>query len=186
MANRHTHDPVYVISVAAQLADMHPQTLRQYDRMELVVPARQGGGQRRYSAADVARLRRIQSLSRDGVSLEGIRRIVELEAEVQELRDTVGDLVDQIAVMRSHVSFSRTFTAGATGVTTHIHGPAADGQGPVQAAGQTTGQRPKAASGEQRRREFFDRQRVEQAVRYALEQAAPQYALNRPRYALPS
>src|SRR5690625_6255240 len=93
MAHRHKHDPIYVISVAAQLADMHPQTLRQYDRMGLVVPARQAGGQRRYSTEDVRLLRRIQSLSRDGVSLEGVRRIVELEAEVDQLRDTVGELV---------------------------------------------------------------------------------------------
>src|SRR5699024_9665900 len=116
MVNRHKHDPVYVISVAAQLADMHPQTLRQYDRMGLVVPAARAGGQSRYSAEVVKRRRRIQWLSRDGVSLEGIRRIVDLEAEVDELRDTAGALVEQISVMRSHVSFSRTFTAGATGV----------------------------------------------------------------------
>lgn len=174
MVNRHKHDSVYVISVAAQLADMHPQTLRQYDRMGLVVPARQAGGQRRYSAEDVRRLRRIQSLSRDGVSLEGIRRIVELESEVDELRDTVGELVEQISVMRSHVSFSRTFTAGATGVTTNIHGP----EGPDAA------QKPDSPFREQRRREHFDRQRVEQAVTFAIEQSAPRYALNKPRFEL--
>lgn len=176
MVNRPKHDPVYVISVAAQLADMHPQTLRQYDRMGLVVPARQAGGQRRYSAEDVRRLRRIQSLSRDGVSLEGIRRIVELEAEVEELRDTVGDLVDQIAVMRSHVSFSRTFTAGSSGVTTNIHGPAATNHDDDVAARHYR---------EERRRQRFDRDRVEQAVMFALEQSKPRYALNRPRFALP-
>ena len=174
MVNRHKHDPVYVISVAAQLADMHPQTLRQYDRMGLVVPARQAGGQRRYSAEDVKRLRRIQSLSRDGVSLEGIRRIVELEAEVDELRDTVGELLDQISVMRSHVSFSRTFTAGATGVTTNIHGPE-DPNGARE---------PTSPFSEERRRQYFDQQRVEQAVRFALEQSAPRYALNKPRFEL--
>ena len=175
MDNRHKHDPVYVISVAAQLADMHPQTLRQYDRLGLVVPARQAGGQRRYSAEDVRRLRRIQSLSRDGVSLEGIRRIVELEAEVEELRDTVGELVDQISVMRSHVSFSRTFTAGSSGVTTHIHGP----------EDREATREPNSKFSEQRRRDHFDRQRVEQAVRFALEQSAPRYALNKPRFELP-
>ncbi len=174
MVHRHKHDPVYVISVAAQLADMHPQTLRQYDRMELVVPARQSGGQRRYSVEDVRRLRRIQSLSRDGVSLEGIRRIVELETEVDQLRDTVGELVEQISVMRSHVSFSRTFTAGATGVTTNIHGP----EGP------TATQEPDSQFSEERRRQHFDRQRVEQAVMFALEQSAPRYALNTPRFEL--
>ncbi|GAA4117748.1 heat shock protein transcriptional repressor HspR [Enteractinococcus coprophilus] len=177
MVSRHKHDPVYVISVAAQLADMHPQTLRQYDRMGLVVPARQAGGQRRYSAEDVRRLRRIQSLSRDGVSLEGIRRIVELEEEVQELRDTVSDLVDQIAVMRSHVSFSRTFTAGSSGVTTNIHGLTEPNHQHHDDAAR--------AYREERRRQRFDRDRVEQAVMFALEQSTPRYALNRPRYALP-
>lgn len=176
MVHRHKHEAVYVISVAAQLADMHPQTLRQYDRIGLVVPARQSGGQRRYSAEDVRRLRRIQSLSRDGVSLEGIRRIVELETEVEQLRDTVGELVDQIAVMRSHVDFTRTFTAGATGVTTHIHGPESA----------RTGTASTSSHREQRRREDFDRSRVEQAVMFALEQSAPRYALNRPRFALSS
>lgn len=174
MVNRHKHDPVYVISVAAQLADMHPQTLRQYDRMGLVVPARQAGGQRRYSAEDVRRLRRIQSLSRDGVSLEGIRRIVELEAEVEELRDTVAELVEQISVMRSHVSFARTFTAGATGVTTNIHGPETH----------DAKNAPNSKFREERRRQHFDRQRVEQAVTFALEHSAPRYALNKPRFEL--
>jgi len=176
MAHRHKHDPIYVISVAAQLADMHPQTLRQYDRMGLVVPERQSGGQRRYSAEDVRLLRRIQSLSRDGVSLEGIRRIVELEAEVDQLRDTVGELVDQITVMRSHVSFSRTFTAGSTGVTTNIHGPAAEGS--------TTDFDTSGRFREQQRRRRFDRDRVEEAVLFALEQSQPRYALNQPRFAL--
>lgn len=176
MANRHKYDPIYVISVAAQLADMHPQTLRQYDRMGLVVPERQSGGQRRYSAEDVRLLRRIQSLSRDGVSLEGIRRIVELEAEVEQLRDTVGELVDQITIMRSHVSFSRTFTAGSTGVTTNIHGPTDDG--PAPDFGTSDGYR------EQRRRQRFDRNRVEQAMMFALQQSRPRYELNQPRFAL--
>lgn len=176
MANRHKHDPIYVISVAAQLADMHPQTLRQYDRLGLVVPARQAGGQRRYSTEDVRLLRRIQSLSRDGVSLEGIRRIVELEAEVDQLRDTVGELVDQISVMRSHVKFSRTFTAGSGGVTTNIHGPSA---GDKTAEFGTSRQHR-----EERRRRRFDRDRLEQAVLFALEQSSPRYALNQPRFAL--
>src|SRR5699024_3003696 len=109
MSHRHKHDPIYAISVAAHLAYIHTQPLWPSDLMVLLVPARQAGAQRRYSTEDVRLLRRIQSLSRDGVSLEGIRRIVELEAEVDLLRDTVGELVDQISVMRSHVTFSRTF-----------------------------------------------------------------------------
>ena len=76
---------VYVVSVAAELAGMHPQTLRQYDRLGLVSPARTRGRGRRYSHRDVERLRRIQSLSQEGINLEGIRRILALETRVEEL-----------------------------------------------------------------------------------------------------
>ena len=78
--------PVYAISVAAQLAGLHPQTLRQYDRMGLVTPTRVGGRNRLYSANDVARLREIADLSAQGLSLEGIRRVLELQEEVRVLR----------------------------------------------------------------------------------------------------
>src|SRR5207245_3026429 len=85
--------PVFVISVAAQLAGMHAQTLRQYDRLGLVTPGRTPGGGRRYSARDVALLREVQRLSQDeGVSLAGIKRIIELESEVDALRRRVGEL----------------------------------------------------------------------------------------------
>ncbi|QPL06468.1 helix-turn-helix transcriptional regulator [Actinomyces respiraculi] len=76
---------VYVISVAADLAGMHPQTLRQYDRLGLVSPARASGHGRRYSHRDVERLRRVQALSQEGVNLEGIRRVLDLERQVEEL-----------------------------------------------------------------------------------------------------
>jgi MerR family transcriptional regulator/heat shock protein HspR len=78
---------LYVISVAAQRAGMHPQTLRIYERRGLLQPARTRGGNRRYSDTDIARLRRISELTAEGVSVEGIRRIMHLEAEVQRLRD---------------------------------------------------------------------------------------------------
>lgn len=78
--------PVYAISIAAELAGLHPQTLRQYDRAGLVVPTRVGGRNRLYSGHDIARLREIAQLSAEGLSLEGIRRVLELQAEVQELR----------------------------------------------------------------------------------------------------
>lgn len=78
--------PVYTISVAASLAALHPQTLRQYDRLGLVVPARVGGRNRLYSANDIARLREIADLSAQGLSLEGIRRVLELQEEVRVLR----------------------------------------------------------------------------------------------------
>ena len=76
---------VYVMSVAADLAGLHPQTLRLYERRGLVEPARTGGGNRRYSDADLAQLRRIAELTDAGVNIEGVRRILELEARVAEL-----------------------------------------------------------------------------------------------------
>ncbi len=83
---------VYVISVAAELAGMHPQTLRIYERRGLLQPARTRGGDRRYSEADIARLRRIAELTAEGMNVEGIRRVMALEAEVVRLRDEVDRL----------------------------------------------------------------------------------------------
>src|ERR1700674_1173857 len=77
---------VYVISVAAELAGVHPQTLRFYERKGLVDPSRTGGGNRRYSPLDIERLRRIGMLTSSGLNLEGVRRVLELEAEVDQLR----------------------------------------------------------------------------------------------------
>jgi MerR family transcriptional regulator, heat shock protein HspR len=77
---------VYVISVAAELAGMHPQTLRIYERRGLVSPARTQGGNRRYSDADIETLRRIAELASSGMNLEGIRKVMELEAENERLR----------------------------------------------------------------------------------------------------
>jgi MerR family transcriptional regulator/heat shock protein HspR len=78
--------PVYVISVAAQLSGMHPQTLRQYDRLGLVSPDRSSGRNRLYSLRDIARLREVQDLSAAGVNLAGIQRILDLQAQVDQLR----------------------------------------------------------------------------------------------------
>jgi MerR family transcriptional regulator/heat shock protein HspR len=77
---------VYVISVAAELAGMHPQTLRIYERRGLVMPARTQGGNRRYSDADIEVLRRISELTNEGMNLEGIRRVMRLESENERLR----------------------------------------------------------------------------------------------------
>ena len=86
--------PVFVISVAAQLAGMHAQTLRQYDRLGLVTPGRTPGGGRRYSPRDVALLREVQRLSQeDGVNLAGIKRIIDLESQVDALQQRVHELV---------------------------------------------------------------------------------------------
>jgi len=83
---------VYVISVAAELAGMHPQTLRIYERRGLVQPARSQGGNRRYSDVDIERLRRIQELAGEGMNLEGIRRVMALESEVERLRTENNEL----------------------------------------------------------------------------------------------
>jgi len=77
---------VYVISVATELAGVHPQTLRIYERKGLLDPARTGGGNRRYSEADIAHLRRIQQLTAAGLNLEGVRRVIALEIEIGRLR----------------------------------------------------------------------------------------------------
>jgi MerR family transcriptional regulator, heat shock protein HspR len=84
--NRSHNHAVYVISVAAELAGMHPQTLRIYERRGLVQPARTQGGNRRYSDADIDQLRRIAELAAEGMNLEGIRRVMALEAENAHLR----------------------------------------------------------------------------------------------------
>lgn len=86
---RSHHHAVYVISVAAELAGMHPQTLRIYERRGLLNPARTRGGNRRYSEFDIDRLRRISELAGEGMNLEGIRRVIALEAEVEALRTEV-------------------------------------------------------------------------------------------------
>ena len=100
--------PVFVISVAAELAGMHAQTLRQYDRLGLVSPGRTPGGGRRYSPRDVALLREVQRLSQeDGVNLAGIKRIIELTNQVDALRTRVSELtqqVDQLTDQRRDVS----------------------------------------------------------------------------------
>jgi MerR family transcriptional regulator/heat shock protein HspR len=89
--------PVFVISVAAELAGMHAQTLRQYDRLGLVSPGRTAGGGRRYSPRDVALLREVQRLSQeDGVNLAGIKRIIDLESRVDALQSRVHELLEEL------------------------------------------------------------------------------------------
>ena len=100
--------PVFVISVAAELAGMHPQTLRQYDRLGLVTPGRSGGGGRRYSARDVALLREVQRLSQEeGVNLAGIKRIIELENHVEALQARVRELTDELQKAAAAVANAR-------------------------------------------------------------------------------
>ncbi|HVV09698.1 heat shock protein transcriptional repressor HspR [Amycolatopsis sp.] len=90
--------PVFVISVAAQLSGLHAQTLRAYDRQGLVSPGRTSGGGRRYSMRDIALLREVQRLSQEaGVNLAGIKRIIELENQVDALRARVSELTEELA-----------------------------------------------------------------------------------------
>jgi MerR family transcriptional regulator/heat shock protein HspR len=111
--------PIYVISVAAQLAGMHPQTLRQYDRLGLVVPSRASGRGRRYSAYDVAKLRYVQHLSQEeGVNLAGIRHVLALQSEVEDLRKRVNQLLAEVqrgVGASRRPAASRVFSAGPAG-----------------------------------------------------------------------
>ena len=92
MSQQNNEHSIYVISMAAQLAGMHPQTLRIYERRGLLQPARTQGGNRRYSEIDIARLRRIAELTAEGMNVEGIRRVMFLESEVVRLRNEVDQL----------------------------------------------------------------------------------------------
>jgi MerR family transcriptional regulator/heat shock protein HspR len=108
--------PVFVISVAAQLAGMHAQTLRQYDRLGLVTPGRTPGGGRRYSPRDVALLREVQRLSQeDGVNLAGIKRIIDLESQVEALQQRVHELIAELEDAERHRVAAETARRGAFG-----------------------------------------------------------------------
>ena len=100
---------VYVISVAAELGGVHPQTLRIYERKGLLEPARTGGGNRRYSEADIAQLKRIQQLTAAGINLEGVRRILVLEEELGRLMGEIERVRAEAleAVDRAHRHYRR-------------------------------------------------------------------------------
>lgn len=107
--------PLFAIAVAAELAGMHPQTLRQYDRLGLVSPTRTAGQSRRYSMRDVVQLREIARLGAEGLNLEGIRRILELENENQALRARVRELETALADELLAKPGRRVFAAGSEG-----------------------------------------------------------------------
>lgn len=107
--------PLFAIAIAAELAGMHPQTLRQYDRMGLVSPQRTSGKSRRYSMRDVVQLREIARLSAEGLNLEGIRRILELENHVTALSARVRELEAALADELLTRPGRRVFAAGAEG-----------------------------------------------------------------------
>jgi MerR family transcriptional regulator/heat shock protein HspR len=103
---------VLLISMAARMAGMHPQTLRQYDRLGLVQPERTAGGGRRYSARDVALLREIQRLSQDeGINLAGVKRIIELEQATSALRGRLAELEAELAAAHQRIAEIETISA---------------------------------------------------------------------------
>ncbi len=107
-------EPIYTVSVAAELAGMHAQTLRQYDRLGLVRPERTKGRGRRYSGGDVRRLREIQAMTQDqGINLAGVALILELREHVSRLSEEVEHL--RLVISRTSVPTSRVFTADASG-----------------------------------------------------------------------
>jgi MerR family transcriptional regulator, heat shock protein HspR len=122
MARRTPFEPpgpdaaVYVISVAAELSGLHPQTLRTYERMGLITPGRTGGGGRRYSHRDIELLRQIASLTSAGIGIEGVRRILELENQVAALKARTEELRAELEgtreALRQAVSTRRTDRAG--------------------------------------------------------------------------
>ena len=110
---------VYVISVAAELAGVHPQTLRIYERKGLLDPARTQGGSRRYSEGDIAQLRRIQDLTAAGLNLEGVKRVLALEAEIERLEAEIADARDAARdlVEKTHRQYRRDLVPVSTSVT---------------------------------------------------------------------
>jgi len=104
--------PVYVISVAATLSGMHPQTLRGYERVGLVTPRRTSGGGRRYSMRNILTLRQIQRLSQDeGINLSGIKRILDLERELEQTRLMAAELHAELSVLRNELESTRAVAA---------------------------------------------------------------------------
>jgi MerR family transcriptional regulator/heat shock protein HspR len=108
-ADRHSDQAVYVISVAAELTGMHPQTLRIYERKGLLDPSRTSGGSRRFSERDLERLRHIQELTATGLNLEGVRRVLQLESELARLRAELAEVRAQAleAVQATHRQYRR-------------------------------------------------------------------------------
>jgi MerR family transcriptional regulator/heat shock protein HspR len=109
MMAKPTKRAVYVISVAAELAGLHPQTLRIYERKGLLDPARTGGGSRRYSDEDIELLRRIQELTSEGLNLAGVQRVLELEAELERTRRELSSAQEAAAaaVQQTHRQYRR-------------------------------------------------------------------------------
>ncbi|MGX1703624.1 heat shock protein transcriptional repressor HspR [Microbacterium sp. NPDC055357] len=112
--------PIFAIAVAAELSGMHPQTLRQYDRLGLVVAARTQGGSRRYSLRHVEQLREVARMSAEGIGLPAIMRILDLESRVRELHTRVRDLEDRARAAAESRPGARVFAAGTTGAVVSL------------------------------------------------------------------
>ena len=134
--------PVFVISVAAALAGMHAQTLRQYDRLGLVSPGRTQGGGRRYSPRDVALLREVQRLSQeDGVNLAGIKRIIDLESRVQALQSRVHELLEDLDLSEHRRMAAEAAVPAVSGACT----PPGSRRSPEASASSSTAASPRSA-----------------------------------------
>ncbi|GAA1476985.1 MerR family transcriptional regulator [Nocardioides aestuarii] len=105
---------VYVISVAAELSGLHPQTLRAYERMGLITPGRTGGGGRRYSHRDIERLRMIADLTSSGVGVEGVRRLLDLETQIDALRSRNAELLAELDATREALRRAMSSPAAPT------------------------------------------------------------------------
>lgn len=121
MEPRSPSHAVYVISVAAEIAGVHPQTLRIYERKGLLRPARTGGGSRRYSDHDIAKLRRIMDLTEEGLNLAGVKRVLALENELAELKEAYIKLAGAAkeAVEDAHRSHRREIVPVTKAVTVY-------------------------------------------------------------------
>jgi len=142
--------PVYVISVAATLSGMHPQTLRGYERVGLVRPRRTAGGGRRYSMRDILALREIQRLSQEEkINLEGIKRILDLERELEQTRLMAAELHAEVAQLRAELESTRAVAARLAELRrTRAADPAAT-LVPVRSSTRVTFWQPAATPGEQ-------------------------------------
>jgi MerR family transcriptional regulator, heat shock protein HspR len=142
--------PVYVISVAANLSGMHPQTLRGYERVGLVIPRRTTGGGRRYSMRDILALREIQRLSQEeGINLNGIKRILDLERELEQARLMAAELHSEVAQLRAELESTRAVAARLAELRRSSAPDPAATLVPVRTTTRVTFWQPAAAQGDQ-------------------------------------
>lgn len=111
---------VFVISVAAELSGLHPQTLRTYDRLGIVSPGRTGGGGRRYSLADIELLRDVARLTAEGLGLEGVKRVLELQHHVRALQQRVAELESELAAAHETLASTPNLPVPAASSAQHV------------------------------------------------------------------